>query len=89
MLLVDYSHSMLLQVPMNKANVTETDIRALNITQFEDPVGVAYDSSSGFLYWSELSTRRLKRGKLDGENVTTVKIFSKFHFSVLIFNDRN
>ncbi|KAJ8300496.1 hypothetical protein KUTeg_022015 [Tegillarca granosa] len=87
MLLVDYSHSMLLQVPTDKAVVTDTDVVALNITQFKDPVGVAYDSSDGFLYWSELSTRRLKRGKLDGENVTTVKIFTDHYPDRLVFHE--
>lgn len=81
-LLVDYTHDMIFQIPTGNTSVTEDNFIALDIPEVESPIGAVYDAKTGYIYWSELYNKQIKRIQLGGTNVTTVLKLGKHTYTV-------
>ncbi|KAJ8322201.1 hypothetical protein KUTeg_000672 [Tegillarca granosa] len=78
-LLVDFTHDMIFQIPTGLPSVNESNFVALDIPEIKSPIGVVYDAKTGYIYWSELYNKQIKRVQLGGTNVTTILKLDKLY----------
>ncbi|KAJ8297740.1 hypothetical protein KUTeg_024271 [Tegillarca granosa] len=70
MLTTDYSHNKVYQISLDNKNVTALDLPDLN-----SATGIAYNSKTSMVVWSERNTRKIRQSLLTGENASLIYNF--------------